>query len=79
MADDKNKKGGKAPPKKDEKKAPKKKDEVEEKKEPTREEMEMTAALNTEKAVFRYRMSILKQFAKQELRSLRATGQLFYK
>ena len=31
----------------------------------TKEELEMTTAINTEKAVFRYRINILKQFAKQ--------------
>lgn len=72
VADDKNKKGGKAPPapKKDEKKGAKKggKDEVEEKSEPTKEEIEMKKAVNTEKAIFRYRVNIIKTFAIKKLR-----------
>ena len=59
MIEDKNKKGGKAPPKKDEKKAAKKggKEEAEEVREPTKEELELKAAVNTEKAILRQRLN----------------------
>jgi hypothetical protein len=31
----------------------------------------MSAAINTEKAIFRYRMNILKQFTKKNLRKIK--------
>lgn len=68
--DDKNKKGGKQPPKKEEKKGAKKggKEEAEEKGEPTPEELELKKAINTEKAIFRYRVKVIHAFALKKIK-----------
>lgn len=68
VIEDKNKKGGKAPPKKEEKKAGKKgKDEVEEVREPTKEELELKAAVNSEKAILRQRLNRIRTLGQRVL------------
>ncbi|KAL4511584.1 hypothetical protein ABPG72_012429 [Tetrahymena utriculariae] len=74
----------KAPPKKDDKKPPAKKggknvvEEVEEKKELTPIEKEQKEAINMEKAIFRYRVQVIKDFALSKLKLMKAQSQLLY-
>ena len=67
VGEEKNKKGGK-PPKKDDKKAAKKGEEKEERVEATAEELELKKALNTEKAIFRYRVKVINAFALKKIK-----------
>jgi hypothetical protein len=48
------------------------KEEVEEKKELTPKEIEMKKAINVEKAIFRYRATVVRDFACRRLKELRS-------
>lgn len=80
VIEDKNKKGGKAPPKKDEKKAAKKggKEEVEEVREPTKEELELKAAVNTEKAILRQRLNRIRTLGQRVLSETSSSASKLY-
>lgn len=73
------KKGGKLPPKKDDKKAGKKgQQEPEEPKEITPLEKELKQAINTEKAIVRYRLYMIKTIAESRIKEMRALANAVY-
>lgn len=73
------KKGAKIPPKKDDKKGTKKgQPEPEEPKEPTQLEKELKQAVNTEKAIVRYRLYMIKTLAESRIKEMRIIANALY-